>query len=158
MKQKIEVSLEIEVEDYLARRPMINAENETASYIQNGTEKVHMLLQQCIQDKIEITYYPELATIDRCRRIVCVARTAQEPSTTCSGAFGSCKFELMVRTHLEINDGHRFSIFERDLPASLKVRRTKKASVTLLICISRTVSQIRKIQRTYASDHFQQLQ
>lgn len=65
-----------------------------------------------------------MGTIVKCLRTVCVARTEQEPSMICSRAFGSCKFALNVRTHREINDGHRFSIFERDLPASLKVHET----------------------------------
>lgn len=60
-----------------------------------------------------------MITIVKCLRTVCVARTAQEPSTAYSGALGFLKFSVRERTHFEIIDGHLFIIFKRYFPASL---------------------------------------
>lgn len=54
-------------------------------------------------------------------RTVWVERTAQEPKTAYSGELGAFKFSLRAYTQLEIVEGHLFSIFRRDFPASLKM-------------------------------------
>lgn len=54
-----------------------------------------------------------------CFRTVWVARIAHEPSTAYSGESAFFKFSERERTHFEIIDGHLFSNFIRDFPASL---------------------------------------
>ncbi len=58
-------------------------------------------------------------TVAKCLKTVFEARTAQEPSTTCSDDLGSRKFSVRERTHFEIMDGHLSIILSRDFPASL---------------------------------------
>lgn len=75
-----------------------------------------------------------IATTVICFRTVWVARIAQEPSTAYSGESGFLKFSERERTHFEIIDGHLFSNFIRDFPASLSsTSKFKMKNVTALI-------------------------
>jgi len=71
-------------------------------------------------------------TVVKCLKTVCDERMLQEPSTTCSGAFGSHKFPVSVRTQLEIREGQRFNNFVKDLPAYLNknVQKHKQDGIT----------------------------
>lgn len=115
-------------EGYLDRIPRRNEENTLGSCIKEIMKEIST------EVTIKIHYaVSRINTIVKCLRTVCVARTAQEPKTSYSGETGFRKFSVRVSTHLEIMDGHRFSNFKRDFPASLRSNsNTHQISQTLM--------------------------
>jgi hypothetical protein len=100
---------------------MINEERDRESYIEQWT-----LTLSTYWYNLKIYEVWNRHTVVKCLNTVCDERMLQEPSTTCSGAFESCKFSVRIRTQLEIREGQRFSNFVRDLPAYLYQKNLEK--------------------------------